>query len=115
MELKLSGGKYVVGSDGYLEQVSGTEETIQRLMCRLGARHGAFYPMPDFGSRLHTLASLKSSARAAAARQFVHEALEDERDVEIVSVECKNGEGNSYIIDVELEVLGSEARLSFVV
>ena len=76
MELTLSQGKYVSGETGTLERVSGEEETVQRILCRLSARRGGFYPMPDFGSMLHSLSSFKPSARAAAARQFVHEALE---------------------------------------
>jgi len=107
MELKLVNGRYVSGETGGLCHVEGHEEKLQRILCRLSARRGGFFPMPDFGSRLHSLCSLKPSARAAAAQQFVHEALEDE-DVEIVSVSYTPGEGDSGSVDVELS-LGVES------
>lgn len=111
MELKLSRGRYVSTDKGTLDHVSGTDETIQRILCRLSARRGGFYPMPDFGSRLHTLCSMKSSARAAAARQFVHEALAAE-NVEILSVDCMDGQDGQCLVSVELSLDGSETNLT---
>ena len=93
MELKLENGRYVPGAAGGLETVSGREETLQRILMRLQAKKGAFPPLPDYGSRLHTLGTVKPSAREAAAKQFVFEALEGE-DAEIKSVSyCPTGSG----------------------
>lgn len=111
MELKLSRGRYVTSDEGVLAHVSGQEETIQRILCRLSARRGGFYPMPDFGSRLYTLCGMKSPERAVAARQFVHEALEGE-DVEILSVDCEDAPEDKCIVSVELKLGGSEANLT---
>lgn len=115
MELKLSEGRYVSSDKGLLESVSGREERLQRIMCRLAARRGAFLPMPDFGSRLHSLTSLKPSAREAAARQAVHEALAEEEGVEIISVKCADGEGETLRIEVELALDGKEVELALTV
>lgn len=113
MELKLSKGRYVFDGNGALEEISGRDEKIQRIMCRLAARRGGFFPMPDFGSRLYTLFSMKPAARPAAARQFVHEALEKEDGVEVLSVNCSEGENDSLRIDIELNVDGSGTELTF--
>lgn len=115
MELKMIKGGYVASEAGGLETVSGQDERIQRIMCRLAARRGGFFPMPDFGSRLHTLSALKPSARDAAARQYIHEALESEEGVEIISVECTDGEGDSLVIGLELSIGGNSTELSFTV
>ncbi|MBQ8263463.1 MAG: hypothetical protein IJV74_00145 [Clostridia bacterium] len=114
MELKLNAGRYIFDGDGKLEELKAGEEKIQRIMCRLAARRGGFYPMPDFGSRLHTLFSMKPSSRPAAARQFVHEALEKETGVEIVEVEC-NERGDSLLLRLQLSVDGVGTELKFMV
>lgn len=111
MELKLSQGRYVLSDEGELLSVSGTEEQIQRIMCRLAARRGGFYPLPDFGSRLHSLVSLKASARSAAARQFIHEALEKEEGIEILDVECLPTEDGCLNIRLDLSIGGSNTEL----
>ncbi len=111
MELKIDQGSYVLSDEGKIVSVSGTEEQIQRIMCRLAARRGGFYPLPDFGSRLHTLVSLKPSARSAAARQFIHEALEKEEGIEILAVDCYPGEDESLFVRLELSTGGSSTEL----
>lgn len=112
MELKLSEGRYVPAEAGGLRRVEGTEEKLQRILCRLSARRGGFFPMPDFGSALHTLGSLKPSARAAAARQFVHEALEAEQDVEVLDVDCREAEDGLFLISVEMNIAGDRSEMT---
>ena len=87
MELKLIDGKYAAGAFQRPETVEGAEELKQRVLLRLSARRGAFLPRPEFGSRLHLLGQVKPSEREAAARQFVLEALAEERDLELDSLE----------------------------
>lgn len=87
MELKLSGGSYVPRADGGLETVSGSEEAAQRVLMKLAARRGGFYPLPEYGSRLYTLCRLKPSEREAAAGQLIAEALADEKDVRVLTAE----------------------------
>ena len=115
MELKLSNGKYVVGADGTLECVSGAEEKIQRILCRLSARRGGFFPMPEFGSRLYKLSSMKPSARNAAAQQYVHEALAAEEGVELLGVDCVSGPDDSCVVNVELAIDGEGSNMTFMV
>ena len=79
MELKLKNGDYVKNGYHDLESVSGAEEAAQRIMMKLRARRGGFALMPDYGSRLYTLASVRPGRRESMARQFIAEALEGEK------------------------------------
>lgn len=86
MELKLKEGRYV-GRGTELETVSGTEEVAQRVMMKLAARRGSFWPKPDYGSRLYRLTcGEKPSNREMAVRQYVYEALSDENEVRLEAV-----------------------------
>jgi len=93
---------------GGLETVSGSEETIQRVLMRLEACRGKFFPQPDYGSRLHELGGLKASQRPAAARQYIAEALAEESGVKISAVEYIPGEGDSAVIKLSLVLGGGE-------
>ncbi len=99
MELKLTDGKYIRGEKLGVAQVSEVEELLQRIEMKLKIRRGAFLPLPDYGSRLHLLSTEKPSNRQSAARQYVLEALADEMDVEIASLEL-------------VSITEAEARLS---
>lgn len=102
MELKLSQGQYVLSAAGGLETVRGDNETVQRVLMKLAARRGAFLPLPDYGSRLYTLCRLKPSERAAAAKQFIAEALADEKDVSVLEVEYLPAEGDEAEVRLTL-------------
>ena len=87
MELKLADGKYIRGNYQTLERISEMEELLQRVMMKLKARRGAFIPLPEYGSRLHLLCVEKPSNRTSAARLYVLEALADEKELELNSLE----------------------------
>lgn len=112
MELKLKDGGYVFSDSGPLEEVSGADERLQRILCRLSARRGGFFLLPGFGSRLHTLTALKPSQRPAAARQFVHEALEPEEGLEVLEVEYADAGEGGALITVKLSLDGADRELS---
>ena len=86
LELKLVGGKYKQGNYQTVAQVDEIEELLQRIEMKLKVRRGAFVPLPEYGSRLHLLFQEKPSNRQSAARQFVLEALIEEKDLELDSV-----------------------------
>lgn len=111
MELKLSGGQYVPSAAGGLETVRGENETAQRVLMKLSARRGGFLPLPDYGSRLHTLCRLKPSERAAAAKQFIAEALADERGVSVLEVEYRPTDGDEAEINLTLGFSEGEESL----
>ncbi|MGI5935755.1 MAG: hypothetical protein ACOX7I_02970 [Oscillospiraceae bacterium] len=89
MELKLIDGDYAADASGGLATVSGIEELAQRVLMKLTARRGSFPLMPDYGSRLYTLPSVKPSQRLMAAEQYVLEALEGEEDLRLRSLDIK--------------------------
>jgi phage baseplate assembly protein W len=109
LELKIKDGEYVESRYGGFETVSGREETIQRVLMKLSARKGGFFPCPDYGSRLHTLPGMKKSQRSAGARQFVHEALADETDITVGEVTYAEEDG-SATVTVELWIDGGESE-----
>ena len=94
MELKIKDGDYVAGA-GRLETLSGSAALLQRVLYRLTARRGTFPFWETMGSRLYTLGSVKKNQRAAAAKQFVAEALREEADVTVTNVSYREtaGEG----------------------
>lgn len=112
MELRLRDGRYAVSPAGVLETVQGTDETLQRVLQRLTARRGAFWPDPDYGSRLYTLSRLKPAQRAAAAGEFVTEALAGETDVTVENVSYVPGANGSAAVRVALTVDGRSAEMT---
>lgn len=97
MELKIKDGEYVPGELQGFERLDGIEELVQRIIMKLRVRRGSFLPLPNYGSRLHTLATVKPSLREGAARQFVLEALSEEKglvleDLKLVPTEGENAE-----------------------
>lgn len=109
MELKLENGKYTAVSRGGLEFVSGAEELRQRIEMKLTARRGGFALMPEFGSRLYLLPTVKPSQREAAARQYIAEALSDE-DVSIDRITL--ADGGDGVLQLDLGLSAGEAALS---
>ena len=85
MELKLKNGDYIPDGAGGLAEGTGAEEVLARVLFRLTARRGALPFLPELGSELYRVLREKPSARLAAAKQYVAQALEQE-DVEITDV-----------------------------
>ena len=86
MELALQNGDYVSDGAAGLRRVGGQEALLQRVLFRLTAKRGAFPFREDLGSRLWQLGQLPTSARQAAARQYVAEALEEEPGLTVEQV-----------------------------
>lgn len=105
MERILINGDYVPDGAGGLRAVSGGEEVLARVLFRLTARRGGMPFLPGLGSRLYELSREKPSARRALAEQYVAEALREEPDVKVISVELKE-EGELGRLTVWLEWQG---------
>lgn len=106
MELKFDSGEYVKNAYGGFRTVSGRDELLQRALMRLSARRGSFFPLPDFGSELHTLFSMKKSQRAAAARRMVYEALEPEKELAAENVDYRETGDGTALVTVTLRLAG---------
>lgn len=85
MELELKDRDYIPNGVGGLVRGEGKQELLARVLFRLTARRGGLPFLPELGSRLHEVMREKPSARLAAARQYVAQALEQE-DVEVTDV-----------------------------
>ena len=112
MEMKLSDGRYVPDGLGGFEAVTGMEETLARVLFCLTAHRGAFPLMPELGSRLYLLGQYKPSARAAAARQFVSEALAGETAASVVNVEVSDIGDGRILVTVTLDCSGTAGSVS---
>lgn len=112
MELKLENGKYLAKTRGGLESVRGNEELIQRVEMKLRARRGSYALMPEFGSRLHTLASHKPSERQSAAEQFVAEALSDEKGLSVETLSLRTLEDDAIEVRLSLKKADSSFSIS---
>ncbi|MDL2300444.1 hypothetical protein LJC01_02230 [Clostridiaceae bacterium OttesenSCG-928-D20] len=94
MELKIVNSEYTAKNRGGLERVTKLDECVQRIMTKLQTRKGSFDLMPEFGSLLYTLPSVKPSERRGAALQYIVEALSDEPQVSVKDAELvEAGEG----------------------
>lgn len=107
MELKLTDGKYSTKAC-VLETVSGYEELAQRIMMKLTARRGKFWPKPDYGSNLYKLINgEKPSNREQAVRQYVAEALADEPGVTLQAISIEELAPDTIFIKLDFAYSGS--------
>lgn len=86
MELALQNGDYIRSGASGVRSLRGTEALLQRVLFRLTARRGSFPFWEELGSRLWQLSGLPQSARQAAARQYVAEALAAEPGLSVGEV-----------------------------
>ena len=113
MELKLSNGQYSAAIGRGLETVSGCEELAQRICMKLTARRGAFWPLPDYGSRLYKLiGSEKISDRETAVREYVAEALADERNVSLSDFTLRYPETDVLELTLRFDYLGESFQVA---
>lgn len=87
MEMKITDGRYVPAEQLGFKTVDGTQELAQRIIMKLTAKRGQFLPLPEYGSRLYLLPTVKPSQRETVLRQYVAEALSDESGVELETLE----------------------------
>ena len=98
MELELRNGDYVPDGTGGLRRLEGNQALVQRVLFRLKARRRSFPFWDSLGSRLWRLGRLPVRERQAAARQYVTEALAEETDLRIESVElAREGDGAALL------------------
>ena len=107
MEWMLEAGDYVPDGMGSLTALSGAEEVLARVLYRLTARQGALPFLPELGSRLYLLGREKTSARQALAAQYVAEALKEEPNLTVQSVELSQVE-EVGLLTVYLDWQGEE-------
>lgn len=65
MELLLQHGDHSRNGQGFLQEVDGAQQLVQRAMVRLTVPKGKFVLNPQLGSLLHTLGDCAGAAGAA--------------------------------------------------
>jgi hypothetical protein len=105
MELIIQNGDYVSDGASGLCRAKGQEALLQRVLFRLHARRGMFPFRETLGSRLWQLGQLPASARQSAAKQYVTEALAEERGLYVEHVGLVQ-DGENGILNVELSYEG---------
>ena len=111
MELELQNGDYMRTGGGRLRQVTGQEALLQRVLFRLTARRGTFPFWETLGSRLWQLGRVPSGARLSAVRQYVAEALAEERGVTVENVSLSERDGRGFLT-VELTWKGESLSVT---
>jgi len=96
MELMIRDGDYVPGG-GSFRTAEGAEELLERVLFKLQARRGSFPLLPELGSQLYRLPSVKKSQREIMARQYVAQALADEEELEITGVTLSEENGQGWL------------------
>ncbi len=113
MELRIRDGDYVRSGTDELETLGGGEELLQRVLFRLTARRGAFPFLETLGSRLYALGAVRPPQRAAAARQYVTEALAEETGLTVTDVVYAEAAGDAPgVVTVRLLNAGEELKIS---
>ena len=105
MERVLRGGDYVPDGAGGLLTRRGGEVALARALFRLTARRGGCPFLPNLGSRLYQLSREKPSARRSLAAQYVAEALEEEPELRVRSVEWEP-RGETGLLTVRMDWQG---------
>lgn len=117
-ELMFRDGDYVSDGKGGLRTVEDEQALLQRVLWKLSVRRGSFLPLPELGSELYRLGRVKPAGRAAAAQQYVTQALADETELTVIGVTLEQqgdrGEltaalawrGEELTVNVELGGLG---------
>ena len=105
MGLSLRNGDYVPDGTGGLRRAEGREALLERVLFRLTARRGAMPFLPELGSRLHLVLRERPSVWQTLCAQYVAEALREEREAAVTSVELKR-QGDSARLIIQLEWRG---------
>lgn len=105
MELLLKNGDYLPDGKGGFVRATGGEELLQRVLFKLTARRGSFPMLPELGSRLYELPRQKASEWEMLARQYVTEALTDERELTVTEVTVTPTVGGAAV-DIALDYRG---------
>lgn len=108
VELVLNDGDYVPDGNGGLRAAEGNEAVLQRMLWLLSVKRGSFPFLPRMGSRLYLLPREKPGNRLSAAKQYVEEALADQREVKVSAVELSEGDGDCLALTVRLDYRGEK-------
>lgn len=109
MELLLQHGDHSRNGQGFLQEVDGAQQLVQRAMVRLTVPKGKFVLNPQLGSLLHTLGRSAPAQREQLALEYVLEMPE----VRVVAARCKQGtQADELLVKFELECTLADGQLA---
>ena len=97
----LRGGDYVPDGFGGFVRLQGEEALLARALFKLACRRGALPFLPELGSRLWELGSVKPQARDAAARQLAEQALQG-MGLEVLRARVRTVSDSQASVELEL-------------
>lgn len=104
MELLLQHGDHSRNEQGFLQQVDGAQQLVQRAMVRLTVPKGKFVLNPQLGSLLHTLGRTAPAQREQLALEYAREALLEMPEIRVVAARCRQGaQADELLVQFELE------------
>lgn len=104
MELLLHHGDHSRDERGFLQEVDGAQQLVQRAMVRLTVPKGKFVLNPQLGSLLHTLGRSAPAQREQLALEYAQEALLELPEVRVVTAKCRQGQqADELSVQFELE------------
>ena len=108
MELLLQHGDHSRNGQGFLQEVDGAQQLVQRLT----VPKGKFVLNPQLGSLLHTLGRTAPAQREQLALEYAQEALLEMPEVRVVAARCRQGaQADELLVQFELECTLADSQL----
>ena len=112
MELLLQHGDHSRNEQGFLQQVDGTQQLVQRAMVRRTVPKGKFVLNPQLGSLLHTLGRTAPAQREQLALEYARETLLEMPEMRVVAARCRQGaQADELVVQFELECTLENGKL----
>ena len=111
MELLLQHGDHSRNGQGFLQEVDGAQQLVQRAMVRLTVPKGKFVLNPQLGSLLHT-GRTAPAQREQLALEYAQEALLEMPEIQVVAARCRQGaQADELLVQFELECTLENGKL----
>ncbi len=108
LDTAISSGDFICDSKGYLIELSGYDELLQRILIRLTIKQGSFVYDTSLGSRLYTLKPTDINIKNRAL-SMIREALADVTEVIVDDVyTALTNEGENLELTVMLSINDTE-------
>lgn len=112
MELLLQHGDHSRNEQGFLQQVDGAQQLVQRAMVRLTVPKGKFVLNSQLGSLLHTLGRTAPAQREQLALEYAREALLEMPEMRVVAARCRQGaQADELLVQFGLECTLENGKL----
>lgn len=112
MSIRLIDRDYRSDGAGGLKSGGSAEQVLDEVLFRLSARRGALPMLPELGSEMYRLRSLKPSARQTMAREYAVQALADLDEATVTDAQVTEG-ADGLRVTVDLQWQGESLRVEW--